>query len=265
LVTFLVAVGITAGVVWLQQEPAAVRAETDAPLGVEEAVIIRYRGPRLVAQPYRRGASVNVRIADMVETQGTRIYDVRYVVNLPGEFDLTDYLTSADGQPIDDLPGFTVRGLTSLTKDIETRIQEIEDVGVHIGHWYYETLVLLAVLWIAWLIAMIIFNRRRRPTREPPPPPPPSIAERIERHLVTLREQGLSVEELAELETLLLSHWRGRLQLAERRMAAACRRIDSHEEVGDVYRKLIDWLHNPHAEVDAHGFLQTYESRRSAG
>ena len=66
--------------------------------------------------------------------------------------------TSADGQPIDDLPAYPVRGLTSLTKDIETRIQEIENVGVHIWHWYYESLIGLGFLWLAWLVGLIFIG-----------------------------------------------------------------------------------------------------------
>ncbi len=128
----LAVAGLVSGIVWYRSGPAESRSEHDVPLGVEEAVVIRYAGPRLVAQPYRRGASINLRIASQTEVDEVRVYDVRYVVNLPGEFALTDYLTSADGRPLDDLPVFTVRGLTSLTKDLETRIREIEDVGIHI-------------------------------------------------------------------------------------------------------------------------------------
>jgi hypothetical protein len=100
----------------------------DVPLGVEEAVSIRYAGSRLIVRPYRRGASVTLRIAAEVPQGQTRVYDVRYVVNLPGEFNLLDYLTAADGSFLDGLPSFVVHGQTRLTKDIETRIRELETV-----------------------------------------------------------------------------------------------------------------------------------------
>ena len=234
------------------------RSDTDVPLGVEEAMIVRYSGPRLVARPYRRGASVNLRVADEVQDGDMRVYDVRYVVNLPGEFDLTDYLASADGSPIDDLPSFQVRGLTSLTKDIETRIQGIEDVGVHVWHWYYETLAALSVFWIVWLLGLIFIGRPKRAAKRPPPPPEPSIAERIQRYLRVLARGELTIEEKAEFEVLLLEHWRERLDLQQHRMAAACRRIQRSDALGHVYEKLAAWLHDPKASVGPEDFLNTY-------
>lgn len=222
----------------------------DVPLGVEGAVIIRSAGPRLVARPYRRGASVNVRIAEEVQQGSTRVYDVRYVVTLPGEFDLMEYLTSAEGVARDDLPPFKVNGQTRLTRDIETRIREIEDVEVRIWHWYYETLAALAVFWVLWLLALILIGRRKAPPRTPPPPPEPSLAEQIAGYLAALGRGELSVADKARLEILLLRHWRERLSPQPEGMAVACRRMQQEANLGPAYRSLEAWLHNPAAAVD---------------
>jgi hypothetical protein len=240
--------------------PESSRSDTDVPLGVEQAVIIRSSGPQLKARPYRRGASVNLRIADMVRKGPVRVYDIRYVVSLPGEFDLTEYLTSTDGRSIDDLPSFKVRGLTSLTKDIETRIQEIENVGVHVWHWYYETLIALGAIWLAWLAGLIFIGRPPRPPRPPSEPMRPSVAEQIGGYLELLSDGELTTEQKAHLEALLLQHWRGRLGLADRRMAASCRDIEDSDRLGRVYHRLQAWLHNPRANVGADEFVEAYQT-----
>lgn len=234
------------------------RSDTDVPLGVEQAVIVRYSGPRLKAQPYRRGASVNLRIAAEAKKGRVRVYDIRYVISLPGEFDLTNYLTSTDGDPVDDLPPFPVRGLTSLTKDIETRIQEIENVGVHIGHWYYESLAGLGVLWVAWLAGLIFIGRPKRPPAPPPAARQPSLAEEIDRLLAAMAEGGLSVAEKARLEALLLKRWREQLGLSAQRMSVSCRSIEASGELGPVYGRLQAWLHNPRAGVGFEDFVNSY-------
>ncbi len=239
------------------------RSETDVPLGVEEAVVIRYGGPRLVARPYRRGASLTLRIAEEVSHGSMRVYDVRYVVNLPGEFDVTDYLTSSDGLPIDDLPSFRVRGLTSLTKDIETRIREIEDVGVEIWHWYYETLAGLGVFWGLWLLGLIFVGRPKRAPGPPPVPREPSIGERIEQILRALNQGELSgpgdpTGQKSRLEVLLLKYWRQRIDCGNDRMAVVCRTVRSDDDLGRVYETLEAWLHDPNARVGADEFLQRY-------
>jgi len=240
------------------------RSDTDVPLGVEQAVIVRYSGPRLQAQPYRRGASVNLRIADQVQKGRVRVYDIRYVISLPGEFDLTKYLTSIDGQPIDDLPPFPVRGLTSLTKDIETRIQEIEKVDVTIGHWYYESLAGAGIFWAAWLAGLIFVGRPKRPPPSPPLPRQPSRVEEIDRLLAALARGELTIDDKSRLEALLLSHWRAQLGLSGQRMADSCRRIEA-SELGTVYSKLQAWLHNPGAGVGSQEFVNSYASRIRRG
>lgn len=240
------------------REPDLPHSDTDVPLGVEQAVIIRYSGPPLKAQPYRRGASVNLRIADQVQNGRVRVYDIRYVISLPGEFDLTKYLTSTDGRPIDDLPPFPVRGLTSLTKDIETRIQEIENVGVHIWHGYYESLAGMGVLWAAWLMGLIFIGRPKRPPKPPPAPRQPSLVERIDRLLAAMAQGELTVEEKACLEAMLLNHWREQLRLGGQRMAVSCRDIEASRELGRTYGRLQAWLHNPRAGVGSEEFLRSY-------
>jgi len=255
---FMLAVGMTVFLLGPPKQDVVERSNMDVPLGVEEAAIIRYGGPRLVSRPYRRGASLTLRIAEEVAQGSMRVYDVRYVVNLPGEFDLTDYLTSSDGLPIDDLPSFRIRGLTSLTKDIETRISEIEDVGVGIWHWYYETLAGLGVFWGLWLLGLIFVGRPKRATKRSPPQREPSIDERIEQYIEALARGELSVEQKSQLEVLLLECWRRRLDFDNDRMAAVCRAVRANDSLGQVHKTLEAWLHNPNADVGADEFLQKY-------
>ena len=245
-----VALGCIVAVIYLRYSPVPQPTTSgdalDVPLGVEEAVIIRYAGPKLVAKPYRRGASINLRIADSVATDGVTTYDVRYVVNLPGEFELTDYLTSTDGTELQGLPKFRVRGETRLTKTIETRIREIEDVRIEIRHWYYETLAVLFVLWILWLLGLIFVGRQKREKVIADSPPPPTIRQRIRVLLEKLQQQSLSVAEKAELELLLITHWKNHSAPdSGERLADACRRVRNQSEHGKAYETLQAWLHYP--------------------
>ena len=257
--------GLTAVLLLRTGEPNPQGSDKNVPLGVEQAVIIRYRGPRLNAQPYRRGASVNLRIAGEAQKGRVRVYDIRYVISLPGEFDVTKYLTSTDGRPLANLPAFRVRGLTSLTKDIETRIQEIENVGVHIWHWYYESLAGLGLLWVAWLAGLIFIGRPKRLPVPPPAPRQPSLVEQIDRLLAAIAEGELTVEQKACLEALLLRHWREQLGLSEQRMSVSCRGIEASRELGPVYGKLQAWLHNPRAGVGPVEFVETYARDAGSG
>jgi hypothetical protein len=244
-------------------KPQAERPDTAVPLGVEQAVVVRSSGPPLVARPYRRGASVNVRIANQAQIDKVRVYDIRYVVNLPGEFDLMDYLTSSDGRPVDDLPSFPVQGLTSLTEDLETRIQEIERVDIRIWHGYYETLVGVGIFWMAWLLGLVFVGRPRRRPKPISRPRLPSLDERIDGYLNALQQGELSTQGQARLEALLLERWRRQLALSQQRMAASCRDIEQSHELGQIYRHLQMWLHDPRADIHPVQFIESY--RRNLG
>ena len=104
----------------------------NVPLGVEQAAIVTYSGPPVAVTPYKWGVAVNVRIAKVIEQPGTRIYDVRYIVNRAGTFDLKDYLTAEDGSRLDGLPSFKFSGDPKLSKNLDTRIQETEEVSVDV-------------------------------------------------------------------------------------------------------------------------------------
>ncbi len=167
------------------------------------------------------------------------------MVNLPGQFDVTEYLVATTGDPIDDLPSFPVRGVTRLTKDMETRIREIEDVEINIGHWYYESLVALGGVWAAWLVGLIFLGRNRPQSQMTVERfTPPTLRERIEQYLGQLTDQELDVQQRAELEVLLIQYWREQRSLSQR-LAESCRCLQADPQFGAAYAALQVWLHAP--------------------
>src|SRR3954466_6135784 len=116
----LLAAAVVALAVWLIIfRPPKNPDSLNVPLGVEQAAIVTYSGPAVAVTPYKWGVAVNVRIAKVTEQPGTRIYDVRYIVNRAGIFDLKDYLTGEDGRPLDGLPSFKFHGDPKLSKELD--------------------------------------------------------------------------------------------------------------------------------------------------
>lgn len=231
-------------VVWLLRstpEPDIV----EVPLGVEQAVIITTNpDATLEALPYAWGVAVNVRIASMRELESGRVYDIRYIVNRAGEFDVSEYLRLIDGAWEGRPAPFRVRGLERLSKDIEARIAETEDTRIELRAWYYETLTALAVFWIVWLL-LLIFWRRRRRTEAAPAPAGPSLAQRIRDYLTQLEAGALDAREQARLELLIFRQWRLERQWADRRMSDSLEAFAADPEVAQAYNELERWLHGP--------------------
>jgi len=221
----------------------------NVPLGVEQAAIVTYSGPPIAVTPYKWGVAVNVRIAKVTEQPGTRVYDVRYIVNRAGTFDLKDYLTAENGSRLDGLPSFKFNGDPKLSKELDNRIKETEEVAVDVGGHYYATLTVLAVIWIVWLLLLIFYGRAKRPRLEAVAPPEPTLAELLRAFLQQLEAGKLDAEAKAKMEMLLLRRWREELAIEDASMIAALEAIDRDEKTGNPLRQVQRWLHDPKANI----------------
>ena len=219
----------------------------NVPLGVEQAAIVTYRGPTVAVTPYKWGVAVNLRIARVMEQAGARIYDVRYIVNRGGTFDLKDYLTAEDGGKLDGLPSFKFSGDPKLSKHLDTRIQETEEIAVEVGGHYYATLAVLFAVWIVWLLLLICYGRKKAPLPATPPLPEPTLAEMLRAFLAQLDTMDSTAK--AKMEMLLIRRWQESAATGDVSMSAAFGAISRNEKTSSAMRQLQHWLHNPASTV----------------
>jgi len=235
---------IIVGAWWLLQEEENLKV----PLGVEQAAIITYSGPGLIVKPFRQGVAVNVRVAQVTEQDGAKVYDVRYLVNREGEHDLIEYLMTDNGAVLGGLPSFKVQGDPKLSKELEARVKETEDIGIEVRGHYQATLWALFVFWILWLLALVFWRRPQKP-KPAPVSPPLTLAEQLRLLLGELEQGGLTPEQKARLEMLLLRCWREGLVPAEAPMADVLAAIARGERTGEALDRLQRWLHRPGSGV----------------
>jgi hypothetical protein len=241
---------------WLLRDEDSLKV----PLGVEQAAIITYAGPGLVVKPFRYGVAVNVRIAQMTEKGGTKVYDVRYLVNREGQYDLIEYLMTDNGAALTGLPSFKVQGDPKLSKELEARVKETEDIGIEVRGHYQATLVALFVFWILWLLALIFWRRPQKPAPVAPKAPL-TVAEQLKLLLAELEQGGLDAERKARLEMLLLRCWREGLVPADAPMTEVLAAIASGERTGEALGRLQRWLHRPGsgvADADVAAIIRQY-------
>ena len=229
---------------WLLRDEDSLKV----PLGVEQAAVITYGGPGLVVKPFRYGVAVNVRIAQVTAKGGIRVYDVRYLVNREGQYDLIEYLMTDNGAALAGLPSFKVQGDPKLSKELEARVKETEDIGIEVRGHYQATLWALFVFWILWLLALIFWRRPKKPAPVAPPAPL-TVAEELKLLLAELEQGGLDAERKARLEMLLLRCWREGLVPAEAPMTEVLAAIAAGERTGEALGRLQRWLHRPGSGV----------------
>ncbi len=214
----------------------------NVPLGVEQAAIITYGGPELVVKPFKWGVAVNVRIAQVTGAPGGRVYDVRYLVNREGDYDLRDYLASASGVIPEGLPVFKFHGDPKMSKELEARIKETELVGVQVGGRYFTKLTILGCVWLACLYPIIFWGRPKRLALVPVVPP---LTEAQELHglLAQLRAGSLGPAGQARMEMILLRCWRAGLLRTDAPMHEVLAAVAKNSRTADDLRRLQAWLY----------------------
>jgi hypothetical protein len=241
----LAVVVLVGGLTWLLKRSD----NLNVPLGVEQAAIITYSGPGLIVKPFHWGVAVNVRIAQVTQQGASKVYDVRYLVNIEGDHDLIGYLMTDNGSALTGLPSFTVHGDPKLSKELEARVRETEAIGIEVRGHYKATLVVLFVLWIGWLFMLIFYGR---PKKAAPVIIVPDLtpAEQLQALLQQLEGGELTAVQKARLEMLLLRYWREGLVAEDLPMREVLGIIARGERTGDALLRLQRWLHRPASGVE---------------
>jgi len=230
-------------------------------VGMEGRREVTLPGALLEARPVDEKSLIILRVANTFPHGTLTRYDLRYIGVEPGKYDLRDYLRRQDGSPLGDLPPLPVEiaGLLPVPHTGELIERPPGVVGLFGG--YRNVLIAAGVIWAVGLLAFWVIGRRRRErTVATASEQPPTLAERL-RPLVEQAATGqLSVEGKAQLERLLLTHWRERLELGDLGQAEAIARLRQHPEAGALLAALENWLHRPPgvARVDLNALLAPY-------
>ncbi|MAG94910.1 MAG: hypothetical protein CMJ48_14375 [Planctomycetaceae bacterium] len=170
-------------------------------------------GSELVVKPIEDYDSpVIVRIVETYPHGDAFRYDMIYYGLDPGTYDLRDYLQRADRTSLDDLQPINIEVRAVLPPG------QIEphklNAGEHPSLGGYRTLtIVLGVNWVLGLLLIVFYRRGRRATGDETSVATPCLADRLRPYVDDAIAGKLTRNQLAQLERMLLAHWRGRLGL----------------------------------------------------
>jgi len=188
-------------------------------------------------------------------------YDLVFFGLEPGRYFLREYLQRKDGSSTGDLPPLPVDVVSVLPEGHVAPHDLAETVLPRVGG-YRAIMWGGIVAWLVGIVAILFVRRRHRIAQAAAVRHVPTLVERL-RPIVEDALQGrLAPDQQAELERLLLSYWRRRLQLEDLKAADAIAQLREHEEAGAVLRQLELWLHHPSARqtVDVATLLRPYQN-----
>lgn len=237
-------------------------------IGIEGRTIFRHPAGEVVQSvPVDDKAPVVVRIAEATRDGDWMLYDLRFIAQYAGEFDLRQCLRRPDGAALTNAEPLPVVVGKLLPDDHQGALFELGGVRVPRLGGYRLALLVIGIVWLAvpvWFIARRLL--RKRPPAPPPPDAPVTLADQL-RPLVESALRGeLSTGDRARLEMLLLGYWRERLGLGGVEHAAAVRTMRAHAEAGELLEQLERWLHRPRRAdepaVDVSAMLMRYRDAR---
>jgi hypothetical protein len=231
-------------------------------VGMEGKAEIVVPGSRLEAKPVDDKAPMIVRIASASDDPSGTRYDLRYIGLEPGNYDLKNYLFRRDGSTTPAIPSIPVTIAGALPEDHKGQLVDAGGSPLRFLGAYKWAIIAVGILWLATLYPLIFARRTRSALVVNTAPPPATLADRLRPLVQQAAEGKLSTEGKSQLERLLLSHWRERLNLADASMVDALTRLRQHREAGALLRALEDWLHRPPgtANVDVAAVLAPYRS-----
>ena len=214
-------------------------------IGIEGHVSLELPRPDYRPLPLDDRTEMILRIGSVTtSTNGPHRYELYYMGFETGEYSLADYLVLPDGSRPDERADIPLQVRATLPEDHDGQLTSYIPRPFPFIGGYRMFLGALGLLWAGGLAAFIVSYRKKRTAVAPiAGVPEPSFAERLRPLVEAAACSGLSTEEQAQLERLLMGYWRDRLHLPESRMADALARLKAHTQAGELLRALERWLH----------------------
>ena len=232
-------------------------------VGIEGKLEVALPEAGLTAATPERLSSVHLRIALTKPHGKLHYYDLRYTGRVPGDFDLRDFLLTANNLPATNLPPLpvSVSGILPVQHNGWLEEQAARNPALFGG--YKKIAILVAALWVLALFVVFRFGRKAKADVVTAPAERPlTFAERLRPLLERAAAGKLSADEKALLERMLITHWQGRLGLHGKSGDEIIAQLRKHAEAGELLRALEDWLHRPpgSATVSVEAVLKPYHN-----
>lgn len=230
-------------------------AGNDVPTKVERGLTGSYRfsylGKPLQAKSQRDSdAPLGIRLA--ASSEDRQRYEVKFLGNKEGTYDLRLLMEHVDGSEVTDLAPIPVEIVSMLPKDQRSDLFESANFEPTVWGGYRLSLGLIGLIWLGVPIAYFIRKSLlAKPIIELAiVEPPPTFADQLRPLVEAAASRTLSVREKGRLELLLVHYWRERIAIQSIDMASAIRQLRSHPEAGPLVTTVERWLHQSEASVD---------------
>ncbi|WP_425615260.1 hypothetical protein NA78x_005169 [Anatilimnocola sp. NA78] len=244
-------------------ETDAKAAAVETKIGIEGVYFLRDERAGIAPAAANDKSPLILRIASVVRDKDAYLYEIHFIGTRAGAHDLREYLVRSDGEPLGEGVPLRVVVHSVLPKSHDGDLEGIA-TPQNLWAWPYRTTLQVAL--IAWgVITGVILLRRCLQPRPAPSTSPfvaPTLADQLQPLVNAALAGKITVNEQAQLEMLLLAHWREKLQLQSVDADVAVRRMWQDETAGKLLREVETWLHTRPGtrQVDVATLLAPYRN-----
>jgi len=220
-------------------------------------------GSELVAKELNPEDKMVVRIAQNQPHGELRRYQLEYWGMEPGQYDLRDYLKRIDGSDLSDVDPILVNINAVVVTDNGMLNDLVAGKTPTVGG--YRLLAGLAIIvWVIGGILILTYGRKKR-SKSGSTQTLRSVtwAEKLRPLLEQSQSGQISAPEQAELERLLVTFWRDKLDLNQVSASQAIDKMKLDPTAGRLISQLENWLHSPtpNKDVDINELLKPYDQK----
>lgn len=208
------------------------------PLEIREIYI---PGDEVKALPRRdRKPPLMVRVLEVKPAKDGFRYDFDVQGLEPGRYNLAEFLEAPEGTAIPEIPLEITSALPpGIVHPNKNEAGQLPELGG-----YRTKMIVLGAIWLAGLIAILLWRTKKPVNADATGDAAPTLAERL-RPLVDEAAKGqLSSADRAQLERLIIGHWREkRPDIAALPPAEAMVKLRHDKEAAPLLLALEQWLH----------------------
>ncbi len=214
-------------------------------IGIEGRAVLALPSPNYQVKPLDDRTELILRIERIERGAGENRYHFHFIGLEPGAYRLADYLIRPDGSRPDEIADVRLPVEALLPVDHNGHLSQFVARPFPFIGGYRVALMGLGVVWLGGLAGLGLVGRKKAKRALVAETLPPSFADRLQPLVEAAARRGLTVEEQAALERLLMGYWRDKLNLAPDRIAQALQQLKAHPEAGAILRTVERWLHAP--------------------
>ena len=209
-------------------------------------------GPQLEPIPRKdREVPLIVRLVEIKPAQDGFRYAFEVQGLEPGSYNLGDYLHETSSESGTSSHTIPLTITTALPPGLPQPATLQPSPSPRIGG-YRALIWILGLLWIAGLAWLFFSNRKKAPATHSNETTQNTLADRLKPFLQKASQGNLATDEQAQLERLILAHWRKRLpEVTVLPPAESLTLLREHPEASPLLLKLEHWLHAPASDISS--------------